>query len=201
MSDNPGSPGLERYREYVIDKLSEGYSADRIGEEEFERRVEIATSAQSEAVLQSLIADMHVAGSAPPPAASAPRAAERSVFADYQVNYGEAPKEASVIAIFSGSDRKGVWEPPKVLNAITIFGGADIDLREAPIPADGMTINAVAIFGGVDIIVPEGVNVRLGGAGIFGAFEGKRLKQGNPDAPTIKIDGIALFGGVDVKTK
>ena len=198
MSDRPGSDALERYREYVIDKLSENYSSDKLDEQDFERRVEIATSARSEAVLQSLIADLHVAGSAPPPAERLRREPQP---VGYDVNYGDVAKEGSVIAIFSGNDRKGVWDPPKELNAITLFGGSDIDLREAAIPAGGMTIHAVAIFGGVDIIVPRGVNVRLSGAGIFGAFEGKNLQDGVRGAPTIKVDGVAMFGAVEVNVK
>mgnify|MGYP006312755017 FL=1 len=120
----------------------------------------------------------------------------------YIINDQDAAQEASVIAIFSGADRKGVWDPPRTLNVVAVFGGSDIDLREARIPSGGMTINVAAFFGGVDVIVPEDLNVVVNGAGIFGAFDGKNRKvSDDPRTPTVKISGAAIFGGVDVKVK
>ena len=202
MSD-PTNDSLERLREHVIEQLSTGYSQDFLSEDEFEQRLETATGAQDHAALRSLLVDLPLAGSPNPPATTgdAVPAQEHSRDA-FPVNRGEVSNESTMIAIFSGSDRKGVWDPPRTLNSIAIFGGSDIDLREAHFPPDGMTINVVAIFGGVDIIVPEGINVEVSGAGIFGAFEGKkRSSRPVPGAPTVKVQGVAFFGGVEVKFK
>lgn len=204
MSD-PTNDSLERLREQVIEQLSTGYSRDLLSETEFEERLETATGADTHSDLRALIVDLPLAGSPNPPAvqgATPPEpVADRSTF---PINTGEVRKESTVIAIFSGSDRKGLWDPPKTLNVVAMFGGSDIDLRDAHFPPGGMTINAVAMFGGVDIIVPEGINVEVSGAGIFGAFdEGKRKTRPRPipGAPTIKIEGVAIFGGVDIKYK
>ena len=205
MSDSPRD-SLERLREQVIEQLSSGYSRDLLSESEFEDRLTTATNASAHADLRALILDLPLVGSPNAPAVYGDRGdAMSTVDPELQrvaINRGEVRDESSVIAIFSGTDRKGVWDPPKTLNVVAIFGGSDIDLRDARIPVGGMTINAVAMFGGVDIIVPDGVRVETSGAGIFGAFEAKeRAYDLPPGAPTIKVEGVAIFGGVEVKQK
>ena len=199
MSD-PTNESLERLRERVIEQLSSGFSQDLLNEHEFEERLSTATNAVAHAELRALLVDLPVAGApdAPVPLGERSAVGQRG----YVMNPGSAPSEASVIAVFSGSDRKGVWDPPKQLNVVSIFGGSDIDLRNARLPVGGMTITAVSFFGGTEIIVPEGVNVHVSGIGLFGAFEGAtRFDDPIPGAPTIKVEGAAIFGAVEVKTK
>jgi hypothetical protein len=196
MSDS-NYESVERLREQVIEQLSTGYSNDFLSEIEFEERVEQATSAKTHQELRSLIVDLPVAGSP-----NAPVPAGRSMNLPVNINDGEVDEESSVIAVLSGSERRGVWYPPKVLHAIAFLGGVDIDLRDAKIPASGMKINAIACLGGVDITVPEHANVVINGIGILGGFEGKTDRAAGPGAgPTITIDGVAFLGGVEAKTK
>ena len=205
MSDSPsGSHGnsLERLREHVIEQLSTSYSRDFLSEEEFEQRLETATAAGNHADLRMLLVDLPPAGAPNAPSVRDETSPDVRAEKLFPTNRGEVTEENTLIAVFSGADRKGVWDPPKRLNAIAFFGGSDIDLREVRFPPGGMTITAVAVFGGVDIIVPEGINVEISGAGIFGAFEGKkRSSPPVPGAPTIKVEGVAFFGGVEVKFK
>ena len=201
MSDSSNN-SVERLREHVIEQLSTGYSRDFLSEQEFEQRLESATSAENHAELRRLIVDLPPAGSPNAPAVAGEGSLAHGRQEQFPVNRGEVSKESTVIAIFSGADRKGVWDPPRTLNVVAIFGGSDIDLREASFPPGGITINAVAMFGGVEVVVPEGVNVEVSGAGIFGAFEGKARKApAVPGAPTVKVEGVALFGAVEVKFK
>ncbi|MGM9632086.1 MAG: LiaF transmembrane domain-containing protein [Eubacteriales bacterium] len=76
------------------------------------------------------------------------------------------------------------------------FGGIKCDLRKAIIDRD-CVIKVCAAFGGIDILVPENVNIKSNTVSVFGGVDNKIAnKQG---APTIYIDGLAIFGGVDVK--
>ncbi len=79
-----------------------------------------------------------------------------------------------------------------------LFGGADLDLREAVLARDAR-LNATAIFGGVTVLVPEGTNVALHGTPVFGGFENKT--RGSPDGPALRVDGLALFGSVEVRDR
>lgn len=201
MSD-PRNDSLERLREHVIEQLSTGYSRDFLSEEEFEQRLETATGADRHAELRSLIVDLPLAGSPNPPAVPSDSSVAADGLERFAVNRGEVPGESTLVAIFSCADRKGVWSPPRTLNVLAVFGGSDIDLREAHFPPGGITIKAFAMFGGVDIIVPEGTNVEVSGAGIFGAFEaGRRKSPAIPGAPAVRVEGAAIFGGVEVRFK
>ena len=57
-------------------------------------------------------------------------------------------------------------------------------------------------MGGSDIVVPEGVEVELGGFALLG---GNDLKVGGapprPGAPVVRVRAFSLMGGTDVKTK
>ena len=77
-----------------------------------------------------------------------------------------------------------------------IFGGIECDLRRAVIEQD-CAINVCAVFGGIDILVPDNVNVKLSATSIFGGSSNKKASQ--KDAPTLYINGLCMFGGVEVK--
>ena len=205
-SNDSTQASVERLRERVIDRLTTGYSEDLLSEGEFEDRLRDANHAETHAELRQLIADLPADSTTDTPATTGSRAARRrdgEALDDLvSINYGTVEQDQSVVAVFSGADRKGVWAPPRNLNVLTVFGGSDIELHEANLPPEGLTIQAFAFFGGVDITVPEEVNVRIGGAGIFGAFDAKkRRREPIPGAPTITVNGAAIFGAVEVKYK
>ena len=63
--------------------------------------------------------------------------------------------------------------------------------------------SAFAFMGGVTIIVPPDLQVECDGIGIMGGFEcSDEVRAGHdPDAPILKINGLAMMGGVDVKVR
>ena len=79
-----------------------------------------------------------------------------------------------------------------------IFGSVEIDLSKAILKKDQI-INANAIFGGVDIRVPSGVNIKVKSTPIFGGVENKTKTEYNESLPTLYINGVAMFGGVEIK--
>src|ERR1700733_5903603 len=114
---------------------------------------------------------------------------------------GSKRSTGRLIAIFGGATRKGAWHVPENSTAVTIFGGADIDLREAVLPAREITITAVSVFGGVGITVPPETRGIASGF----AFSGPRDPPGDtpgpprPDAPVLHLKGACVFGGIGVK--
>ena len=83
------------------------------------------------------------------------------------------------------------------------MGGADLDFREAVLGPGITEVQVYTMWGGVDIVVPPGVNVECHGLAIMGGFESKGQSPGKADmnAPTIRITGVALMGGVDVTVR
>lgn len=105
-----------------------------------------------------------------------------------------------LVAVFSGSSRKGNWHVHKKTTALTVFGGADLDLSQATFEADVIEITVLCAFGGIDIIVPKGARVidRTAGA-LFGGIDVKHPEDIDANQPTIIVKGFVMFGGVDVK--
>lgn len=83
----------------------------------------------------------------------------------------------------------------------TIFGGAEIDLRDATFPNEGATLELTTIFGGIELRVPENVNIQFSGTPIFGGLENKTRKHVGQsiDIPVLTIHCTAIFGGIEVK--
>lgn len=80
----------------------------------------------------------------------------------------------------------------------SVFGDVKCDLRNAVINQD-CVINGTAVFGGIDVFVPENVNVKVYSNSVFGGVEDKRAYRFKGDGPTLYINAICLFGGVDLK--
>lgn len=189
-------------RDKVMDELVRQYSLERVTLEEFERRTELVTAAQARGEILAQLADLPPLPSERPSRAAAssrPRAAAAGQ--RWRVDpEGTRPNDFS-LAFFGGSDYRGVWRAPRQMTSLCIFGGSKIDLREAVVPPEGVTISCVCLFGGLDVVVPPGMRVVTRGAGIFGGFDRVNTEPEDRDAPVIAIDGIALFGGVSVKVK
>jgi len=107
-----------------------------------------------------------------------------------------------VVAVMSGAKRKGRWRPEERCVALAVMGGCKLDLREAEIQGARLDITAVSIMGGVTIIVPEGVEVDLGGLSIMGAKHVRiRDLPPRPGTPLIHVRAFAIMGGVEVASR
>ncbi|WP_162036808.1 LiaF transmembrane domain-containing protein [Chengkuizengella sediminis] len=106
----------------------------------------------------------------------------------------------NTIGAFSGSDLKNVSQNFKGGSMVVAFGDVNLDLRDANISQDGVTIDVVVAFGGADIIVPEGWNIELKGTPIFGDWRNKTYnRSSNSEAPTLILDCVIVFGGLEIK--
>ena len=95
-----------------------------------------------------------------------------------------------MVAIFGGVTRSGKWRVRKNIQALALFGGMDLDLRDAIFEAPVVEISGFWCFGGLDIKVPEGIEVRDQTAGIFGGTDVRDIGDPAPGAPTLVIKGV-----------
>lgn len=177
-------------RERTIALLSDRFAQGELEMEEFEERVTLAHRAKSTAELAALTADL--AETTSPSAAPAPL--ELAL---------DAPASGEAVAIFGGTRREGTWKVPYRLRVVAVFGGVELDLREARLPPGPIEFDVTAMFGGVQIVVPPTLAVEVHGTAIFGGFEHMDRASATPDAnaPLLRIHGRALFGGVQVETR
>lgn len=101
--------------------------------------------------------------------------------------------------VFSGSElssRSARFEGGSVS---AVFGGAEIDLRQARLASDA-TLDVFAVFGGVEMRVPSDWHVAVKGFPLFGGIDNVSAKETlPPDAPTLSINATVLFGGLEIK--
>ena len=100
------------------------------------------------------------------------------------------------IAIFYGEESrvKGDYTGGSVT---AIFGGVDLDLRQAKIK-DGAVIDIFTFCGGVNINMPDDVIVKNEVHGILGGSEDKTVSKSSAKK-TIYLRGECVLGGLEVK--
>lgn len=106
-----------------------------------------------------------------------------------------SPNSKEYVAVFSGVDEK-ISDITSDFKAISIFGGVELDLRNAKISQD-IVIDCVSIFGGIDLRLPDNVKVKTNGLPVFGGVENK-YNDNKDGKVTIYINYTCIFGGIDI---
>ncbi len=178
-------------RDRAASVLNEALAEGRLTAEEHSERLDSIYAAKTQADLVPLLEDLPaVSGAAFPVPAPA--------------GVGPADQRgARIVAVFGGATRKGVWRVPPTVTVVTVFGGADIDLRDAILPGPEITMRAIAVFGGMSITVPPEMRVVDSGIAVFGGrdISGNSAESERPDSPVLRLEGACVFGGIDVKHK
>jgi hypothetical protein len=181
-------------RHKVAEVLRQAAGEGRIDLDELDERLEMTYAAKTYGDLVPITADLPVAGVqhavAPVPRPQAP--------------LGPATRHESSFSIMGDCTRRGVWQVPEKHNAFTMMGNITLDLREAQLTSHETVIEVYAIMAGVEIVVNPWTRVIVEGVGIMGAFGEARSKVASdirPDSPVVRVKGLALMAGVDVKRK
>ncbi len=197
MADRPPvpAPNLAEKREQTIQALIRSFAADQLAVEDFEGRLDRAHRARDAAALESLTADL--TEPAAPATATAP------------VVHRPPPPPATVrerqvlAAVLGGVERKGAWTPARRTTTVAIMGGVHLDFREAALGPGVTEIDIFAMMGGTEIIVPPGLTIDSDGVAILGGWEHGpgQSPSADPDAPVLRITGLTLLGGVEIKVR
>src|SRR5215831_464619 len=170
-------------RERVVALLAEAAGDGRLTLGEHSERAERAYSARTLGELAALTADL--AGPAAQP-----------IRLD-----GRRP----VAGIFGRERRDGRWVVPERLTVSAVFGEVVLDLREAILQCQRVTVLATVIGGTVQLIVPEGVTVETTGTAVLSTTGGPRGPAGprpaglpQSQAPVIEVRTFALGGRVKI---
>ncbi len=204
--DRPGSPTpadralvrrAQETRERVIARLSDHFAHDDLDVDEFERRVTVAQTADNPADIEALLRDL---GDLP----AGPGAATKAVVPTVVPALAPADQDReAAYAIFGGIDRGGTWTVPRRMRIVAVFGGANLDMREARFPPGVVDIELTAVMGGINIVVPPGLAVQMHGSAIMGGFADVNRVPGHPDpdAPLLRVHGLTMMGGVNIEMR
>lgn len=189
---------IEKVRSEVIEQLKLNFAHNNIGVDEFEKRLSVATNAESKDALFSVVADLEVIDEDTSPAS----AQDESFPSGLRINRGVVKESAFYMGILSETSRKKHWAPAKHISTLSVMGSVVLDFTEAEFLREGITITGVAVMGSLEVYVPEGVRVSISGIPFMGSIEDKS-SDGSvpPNAPEIRIRGFALMGSVEVKNR
>lgn len=180
-------------RDQVATLLSTAYAEGRLSREEHDERIDQLMAAKTFDDLLPITQDLVIVG--PPAPVPTPQSSSRFAID----TTGQNAESDKMIAIFGGVTRKGRWRVRKNTHALALFGGMDLDLRDAIFEAPVVEISGFWCFGGLDMKVPEGIEIQDQTAGIFGGTDVRDVGDPAPGAPMLVIKGVSLFGGVSIK--
>jgi hypothetical protein len=105
-------------------------------------------------------------------------------------------------AVFGGGKRKLNTLDFKGGHVDAIFGGYEIDLRDAMMEGDSAVLDMNAVFGGIEVRIPITWSAVVQGVGVFGAFQDETTQPNPtliPNPKRLIVKGGAVFGAVEVK--
>ena len=108
--------------------------------------------------------------------------------------------EVTLAAIFDGIELESSARAFSGGSMLSWFGGVTVDLRQATLAPDAH-LDVHALFGGIAIRVPPGWRVVSNARALAGGVAVQVPEPSDDDAPTLTLDGFALFGGVAVVAK
>ncbi len=163
-------------RERAVAALREHAVAGRLTLEELADRVGNALTAATQGDLDAVLGDL--------PAAAEPTDDDTS----------------RVLALFGDVHRRGRWRLGRGVRALGVCGGVRLDLRQAEVTANEITVRVDAICGGVDIVVPHGVLLDMSGYAVFGAQHADAGEERPPaGAPVVHLRARTVFGSLTVR--
>jgi len=106
----------------------------------------------------------------------------------------------NLFAFLHGAERKIVTPAFAGGEASAILGGLTLDLRGSSIAGGRAVLDVFAMWGGIELIVPAGWHVVSRVSPLLGAYLDAMPPVTDPNAPTLELRGLAVMGGVDVRS-
>ena len=179
MSDQPVLRASDAEREQTVERLRDASADGRLTLEEFVERMSAAYDARTHGELEQLVRDLPGQAGAQPTSRRRPT---RILF-----------------SLFGSTERDGRLRIRRSVTCVTGFGNIDLDLRQATLEGDVVTIVTLGAFGAGDVYVPEGVEVDLRAFALLGHARARgRDVPPRPGTPLVRVYALALWAGIDV---
>ena len=196
--EHPKHAALRNLRAQTIEHLTNAFTRDELGLDEFEERLNGAYAAAAASELGALVADLSPE--------SAVLETELAVAPSTGLALAETAGRARgqrAVAILGSVERRGHWAVTRSSEALAVLGSIVIDLREVTLPPGVTTLRVSAVLGSIEILVPPHLAIESDGSGILGSFEGIQRVPHDPDPalPVLRVQGRAVLGSVEIVTR
>ncbi|MGW5861917.1 DUF1707 SHOCT-like domain-containing protein [Streptomyces sp. NPDC055239] len=188
-------------RERVAERLRDAVAEGRLDMEEFEERLDATYKARTYGELEPITRDLPAVGGAKVSMVKGPVSDDPAAIDWSERMVGGEPSSKIGFAFWGGFGRKGGWVVGPRFDGIAIWGGGEIDLREARFTERDVEIRCWTLMGGMQVIVPPEMTVVVKGFGFMGGFDDKATGEGTPGSPRVVVKGFAMMGGVGVDRK
>jgi hypothetical protein len=173
---------LEPRRRDAQQQLERAVGEGRLTLDEFTDRAGSVWAAQSGAELERTTADLPV-----------------------PVVGGTKPGRSTLVSVLGDLKRRGRWSLRRKTSAILLLGDLDLDLRGAVLESGGqgepITIDAYSVIGDVEVVVPEGVEVEVGGFTLLGDQKVELASVPRVrGTPMVRVRVWGLLGDVTVRS-
>ena len=193
----PQDRPIESLREETVDQLIMNYGHGKLSRAAFERRLDEALDTKSPDTLIELTKDLDLKIDRQ---YATQKKAELGIHVE-PAAASDADDVEHIVNVFAGNTRKGAWHVPRVIRTINIFGGTELDFSDASFTAETTYITVFCLFGGVNLRVREGMRTLSKAVAIFGGVDNRASSTTNPNAPLLIVEGLVLFGGIDIRIK
>ena len=107
------------------------------------------------------------------------------------------------VNVFSGGDKFITADAFRGGQVTCIFGGSELNFRNATLAPGENILDVTCIFGGCTLLVPEDWTIKVEATTIFGGFSDERSKR-NPHlvsdpSKVLTVKGVVIFGGGEIK--
>jgi len=109
--------------------------------------------------------------------------------------------DVDLIGVFAGNERRITSESFRGGTATALFGGVDVDLRDAAVADPPAVLTVTALFGGAEITVPRDWTVAIDVLPVLGGVEDERRgpTAASAEDADLVVTGFVAFGGITVK--
>jgi cell wall-active antibiotic response 4TMS protein YvqF/uncharacterized protein DUF1707 len=192
--EHPKRSALRAARAQTIERLTNGFTRDELGLEDFEERLNRAYGADAVSDLDALVDDLS--------AETVAIVFDGEVVPAANSTLARTAPAPRAIAILGSVERRGQLAA-RASGALAVLGSVVIDLRDVAMPPGVSTLHVSALFGSIEIIVPPNLAVESAGASILGSFEGiQRVpRDPDPDLPVLRVEGRAVLGSIEIRTE
>lgn len=180
---------LESYRYAAIELLTEAYTADQLGMEEFEKRIAQVHNAVEAAEIREAMAGF--------PEPRLEGESQGSRWEAYDLPVTGQP----ILSILSERRLSGDWLHGSSARSISVLGSSRLDLRDTGSTEPVISLHLVAVMGETRIIVPPDMRVENYVTPILAEVSVRAPKKRAPMRRTLRLSGFAVMGEVRVEVR